>query len=256
MEVVSNDFPESVYSAALLGSTQFSKLLGEVTSKSSIGVARETSVFHGLDVTTSATEGQVQVTTQRIELLGNDQKSISGAAQVAEVKSETKTDFARIEDNRSKIMKVSLPDSNECINVILSQNFDRVSTPCVLTIVKYVQNILSDPFEPKFRALNTANKTFQEKVVKALGSLEFLQSIGFVEVPGSSSLRIDSSVDFLERTLQVLQGAMDQLNIPASDRPKIRIAAVAPYQLPEQPEWDPYKSSIVRTAPQVTSHIY
>ena len=55
----------------------------------------------------------------------------------------------------------------ECLEALLSQNFDKVSSTCVITIAKYVSNILSNPNEPKYRTINMLNKAFQEKVLIA-----------------------------------------------------------------------------------------
>jgi hypothetical protein len=71
-------------------------------------------------------------------------------------------------DNSGIKSKNERPNSRECIEKLLTQNFDRVSAPCVITITKYILNILSDPSEPKYRTINTTNKAFQEKVLNAV----------------------------------------------------------------------------------------
>ena len=53
----------------------------------------------------------------------------------------------------------------ELLEKLLSQNFDSVSSICVITIAKYVSNILSNPNEPKYRTIHMLNKAFQEKVL-------------------------------------------------------------------------------------------
>lgn len=153
---------------------------------------------------------------------------------------------------RKIISKKTLPNTLSCIEYLLTQNFDSVSSPCILTIVKYVLNILSDPSQSKYRIINKANKTFQEKVMKANGSSELVLSIGFIESQANSStLQNDSSEEFLKNSLQLLEDAMERLQIPIGDRPKMKV--VVPLSVSEIPveEWDPYKSVIVRTAPQV-----
>ena len=161
-----------------------------------------------------------------------------------------------ISADRPKIAKKrALPDSTTCIEQLLTQNFDRVSTPCVLTIVKYVLNILSEPTNTKYRTLNASNKTFLEKVMTANGAQDLIYSLGFVEVPGTATLRNDSSVELLEAAMVLLVGAMERLNIPLGDRPKQRAAQSVVNQAPVE-EWDPFKSSIVRTAPQVRTALF
>jgi PUB domain len=147
---------------------------------------------------------------------------------------------------------VSLSSVNECIDRLLTQNFDRVSGPCIITIVKYVLNIVSDPSDPKYRTVSTVNKTFKEKVATASASAELMHSLGFKEVPGSNALCSAATAEDLKATLTLLEGAMDRLQIAPSDRPRPKaiVNTRAQSEVP-MPEWDPYQSSIVRTAPQV-----
>lgn len=147
---------------------------------------------------------------------------------------------------------VSLSSVSECIDRLLTQNFDRVSGPCVITIVKYVLNIMSDPSDPKYRTVSTVNKTFKEKVAAASAAAELMHSLGFKEVPGSNTLCSAAAADDLKATLTLLEGAMDRLQIAPADRPRPKAALSfrAQTEVP-LPEWDPYQSSIVRTAPQV-----
>lgn len=155
----------------------------------------------------------------------------------------------------AEVVKRPLTKScDDCVDLLLSQNFDRASSPCILTIVAYVQNILSDPTNSKFRSINLANKTFQEKISKVSASLELLQSIGFSGVPGSNTLQISASSSSLEATLKSLVVAMDKLQIPLEDRPKQKPPKSSFSEAQQntfRESWDPYKSSIVSTAPQV-----
>ena len=160
-------------------------------------------------------------------------------------------------DSKATATKRSTKPFIACLDLLLSQNFDRVSSPCIVTATKYIQNILSDPSELKFRTINIANKAFQEKVLKAIGASELMVSMGFVQNPGSVSLLTnDSSAEFLQKILNLLEQAMIKLNIPEADRPKAK--PVVQRVVPTGPvvEWDPYASSIVRTAPQVSTLCY
>jgi PUB domain len=159
----------------------------------------------------------------------------------------------------AEIVKRPLSKScDDCVDLLLSQNFDRASSPCILTIVAYVQNILSDPSNSKFRSINIANKTFQGKISKVAAALELLQSIGFTEVPTSNSLCITASSSSLESSLKSLVVAMDRLQIPLEDRPKPKppkSSFTESQQNTFRESWDPYKSSFVSTAPQVSMQI-
>jgi PUB domain len=185
---------------------------------------------------------------------GNRDPSVSNDKKVINSERQSSASSSNVPDKQSeKKSRSEAPlNKSDCVDVLLSENFDRVSSPCVLTIVKYIQNIISDPTDPKYRTINTGNKTFQDKVLQANSALNLMYSIGFKEVPGSPSLRTAATVDELSASLTLLEGAMDRLMIPASDRPKPRQPTIqaSQSQVP-LPEWDPYQSSIVRTAPQV-----
>ncbi|VDM26811.1 unnamed protein product [Toxocara canis] len=49
------------------------------------------------------------------------------------------------------------------------------------TLQKYIQNIIENPDQPKFRRIRLANKAFQERVLAAKGGREFLEACGFEE---------------------------------------------------------------------------
>lgn len=61
----------------------------------------------------------------------------------------------------------------------LNKDKDKV-TICVETLVKYLDNIISNPSEEKFRKIRIANKAFSDRVVPLAGTEEFLQAAGFI----------------------------------------------------------------------------
>ena len=50
---------------------------------------------------------------------------------------------------------------------------------CVDVLCKYLDNIIENPAEEKFRCIRVRNRNFQEKVISVQGSEEFLQAVGF-----------------------------------------------------------------------------
>jgi len=52
-------------------------------------------------------------------------------------------------------------------------------TVCVETLGKYIDNIVSNPTELKFRKIRKSNKAFQERVASLEGTVEFLEGCGF-----------------------------------------------------------------------------
>ncbi len=47
------------------------------------------------------------------------------------------------------------------------------------TLCKYLDNLLSDPGEEKFRKIRKSNRVFQEKVAACEGHDLFLEAVGF-----------------------------------------------------------------------------
>lgn len=50
---------------------------------------------------------------------------------------------------------------------------------CVETLVKYLENIIKNPSEEKYRKIRLSNKVFNERVSQLSGTEEFLQACGF-----------------------------------------------------------------------------
>jgi len=57
---------------------------------------------------------------------------------------------------------------------------DRIE-PCVETLIRYLENIISHPDEEKYRKIRMTNRIFQDKVKDIEGSMDFLQAAGFKE---------------------------------------------------------------------------
>jgi len=55
---------------------------------------------------------------------------------------------------------------------------DRVEL-CVETLSKYIDNIVNNPAEPKFRKIRRSNKAFKERVASLEGTQDFLEGCGF-----------------------------------------------------------------------------
>lgn len=50
---------------------------------------------------------------------------------------------------------------------------------CVETLCKYLDNIIQNPDEEKFRKIRLGNKAFQDRVKPITGAVEFLQAVGY-----------------------------------------------------------------------------
>jgi UBX domain-containing protein 6 len=64
-------------------------------------------------------------------------------------------------------------------------------TTCVDTLSKYLDNIVSNPDEPKFQRIRCSNKAFQERVAPVIGAVQFLKAVGF----NKQMMRVDPSSD-------------------------------------------------------------
>lgn len=125
---------------------------------------------------------------------------------------------------------------------VLNTNFDAATKDCLNTLLKIIDNLLSRPNEPKVRSLRCANATFDKKVGRVKGGLQFLYSIGFVpkypafggggggDVP-PETLEMTSeneSRDTLLHARKVLvQSAVTDLSIDKDDLPPVPKAPAA-----------------------------
>ena len=56
-----------------------------------------------------------------------------------------------------------------------------VAQTCFKTLTVYLNNLLKDHNEEKFKRINQANEAFQKRVGKITGGLSILKGAGFVE---------------------------------------------------------------------------
>lgn len=52
---------------------------------------------------------------------------------------------------------------------------------CIETLCKYIDNIVSNPSDEKFRKIRQSNKAYQERIHPIEGAQEFLSAAGFVD---------------------------------------------------------------------------
>lgn len=60
----------------------------------------------------------------------------------------------------------------------LNKDKDKVKI-CVDTLIKYLDNVINNPTEEKYRKIRLSNKAFKERVSQLNGTEEFLQACGF-----------------------------------------------------------------------------
>eukprot|EP00602_Paraphysomonas_sp_CaronLab_P010681 CAMPEP_0185037322 /NCGR_PEP_ID=MMETSP1103-20130426/31551_1 /TAXON_ID=36769 /ORGANISM="Paraphysomonas bandaiensis, Strain Caron Lab Isolate" /LENGTH=506 /DNA_ID=CAMNT_0027575245 /DNA_START=530 /DNA_END=2047 /DNA_ORIENTATION=+ len=163
----------------------------------------------------------------------------------------------------------------KAISDLLHSNFDQASRPAILTICKYIDNLISHPGNHKYRVINTGNKIYRDVINGCKGADRVLAAAGFTAQPpdylpapapgriyfafekidyssvnpansGSSSVPIAALLE----VRKALINAMDELEIPPESRPP------SPTQQPQKQSntpsipFDPYKPLIVRTSQQ------
>ena len=176
------------------------------------------------------------------------------------------------------------------LDSLIKSNFDAASRPVVVTATKYLDNLIKKPNDLKFRAINTANKIFQDNIAATEGGVTVIKAMGFIASPpqyltevvalrasagqklffafenivnsDGSGIADDNTVhmDTLLRMRKHLSEVMEELNVPVQDRPAtptpFTSSSIVTTVTPVQPtiSFDPFKPFIVRTSNQVATY--
>lgn len=99
------------------------------------------------------------------------------------------------------------PVSNSALLIHSSGADSTTVDTCVSTIAKYINNIVENPNDPKFRRIRFGNGAFQKRVASVPGGLSFLEAVGFTEQEqdGEKYLVVD------EETCAVLVSAYEEV---------------------------------------------
>ncbi|XP_035681979.1 UBX domain-containing protein 6-like [Branchiostoma floridae] len=107
--------------------------------------------------------------------------SVSGVRFICPL-TEQSVPKERLDQHKRECIMTSLIDSPVIMAVTMIQSLnkgrDKVQV-CVDTLRKYLENILANPQEEKFRKIRLSNKAFQDRVASMEGHEEFLQAAGF-----------------------------------------------------------------------------
>ncbi|KAE8895696.1 hypothetical protein PF005_g2735 [Phytophthora fragariae] len=132
------------------------------------------------------------------------------------------------------------------LQLLRDSSFDAVSRTTIITLMKIVTNILSDPENEKIRAIRLSNAAFHHSVGEVKGGLEFLQSIGFTLMPETQTIVLNPSPQdkcVLEEGLRLLNVEGNDLNISPEARPTVR-------EKRSDPNFDVFKTQITRVQMQ------
>jgi hypothetical protein len=138
----------------------------------------------------------------------------------------------------------------ECLETILSNNFDAASKECCLTLLKMLHNILgttsTGPKGQKVRTINLQNAVLTQKVVSRKGALDLLLALGFEpkQEPGSTIGGSSSSPSHIilkpehekrsvvEKAASALRLVLvTELGMEGNDLPKVPLPPAPPVQL-------------------------
>mmetsp|Transcript_14181 Transcript_14181/g.28542 ORF Transcript_14181/g.28542 Transcript_14181/m.28542 type:complete len:276 (-) Transcript_14181:58-885(-) len=100
----------------------------------------------------------------------------------------------------------------DCISQ-LEQNGNNDYTECTKTITKMLSNVLTNPTEPKFRKIRSANPNFAAKVYSCSGAPAVFKLCGFKDTIEEGFLVLPEAAD-----LSLLQEALDQLAAHAASQ--------------------------------------
>ncbi|KAF7634979.1 UBX domain-containing protein [Meloidogyne graminicola] len=94
-------------------------------------------------------------------------------------------------------------------SIIHTLNKEDIKIPAMDTIKRYLQNIISNPTEQKFKRIKLSNKVYQEKVGPCKGAVEFLIATGFRKgLSDSEEFLVMDNTD-VERIKQALNVLFD-----------------------------------------------
>lgn len=163
-------------------------------------------------------------------------------------------------ESRKEDLTVALSLEDICQNICNEYTNNKIVIVNAFRILKkYVDHIIHSPEDMKFRTINAGNKVFQEKVVPAKGSKDFLLCLGFTIQDGTDTYVLDDvrlDLDILKRAQILLDKELQLLEVTSAvisssaSTPTVSKQPQSSSNPNLNPSFDPFKSTIVRTAPQ------
>eukprot|EP01039_Chlorochromonas_danica_P005718 gene5718-6302_t len=158
-----------------------------------------------------------------------------------------------------------LPPFQDVTKFVLNNNEDDTSLPALLTVGRYLANLIGYPQESRYRVIRMTNSIFQSKVAPCLGGPQLLLAMGFKahgEKQEELVLEEGVSQESLKQCWEVLAMAWRLLEVPADQLPVLPVPAPAPIPSPPSSSlnassstFDFFKASIHRAAPQPSRDI-
>jgi len=161
--------------------------------------------------------------------------------------------------------------TNVAISLLLESNFDVDSIQCIRTIIKIIDNLLSNPGDLRVRSIRLQNPAFDRNVVSKKGGLDIIFAIGFKKLENESianniisstdnakSLKMDPNKENATRILYIrnllLDALSNELQVPPAQMPKpmnmnsiVKTPADEEKSKTKSTSFDPYKTQSFNT---------
>lgn len=96
--------------------------------------------------------------------------------------------------------------------IIHNCNIKEKADACIETLTKYLENILNNPDEEKYRKIRMSNRIFCEKVKDVEGALDFLLGAGFIEQEIDNEMFLLWQAEILDEGVEQLRVYLDALH--------------------------------------------
>ncbi|CAI5745502.1 unnamed protein product [Peronospora destructor] len=188
--------------------------------------AFSTTTLTELGILSGSAMFRVQTANEQLPLAASSAHSPSTCSQKPHSEDVEMKDAAAEDTTDVGIQIVS---SYDALQILRDNSCDAMSHIAIVTLLKIVTNILSDPENEKLRAIRLSNTTFHRSVGQMKGGIEFLTSIGFAVLPETQMLE----------GLRLLSIEADDLNISLDMRPAL-------CEKKAGPSFDVFKTQITR----------
>lgn len=130
----------------------------------------------------AAAARQVDSAPKEVMLDGHPTLAVSGVYFRCPLIGDELLSKAEMEQRIEAFLYSQLADEPEMTSALMVQTFNKDPEKArvgIDTLCKYLDNIIGNPEEPKYRKIRAQNKAFQERVLPLKGSVELLQAAGF-----------------------------------------------------------------------------
>ena len=125
---------------------------------------------------------ELQTGPREVDLEGAPMLAVAGVFYKCSLVGPVVLPKAEMEAHIHEFLLTQLAEEPEMTSALmihtLNKDHEKVKV-CIETICKYMDNIIANPQEEKFRKIRLNNKAFQDRILPLEGTQEFLQAVGF-----------------------------------------------------------------------------